>query len=58
MIDENDDTTRTGQRAWWPKIRYCDEAGGALDAPGWIAAGYMGPIGECMGAAVLRDGEQ
>lgn len=40
-----------------PFIRYEDMAGGALDAPRWVAAGCMSAKnGEYVGVAVLRAG--
>lgn len=53
---EYDYTTTTGSWAWWPHIRYADDAGGALDAPRWILTGGMSArSGEHLGAAVLRE---
>lgn len=52
-----DYTAMTGGAYWWPHIRYNDEAGGALDAPKYIAAGYMSMRhGGFMGAVIVRGG--
>lgn len=54
---EYDYTTTSGSWCYAPHIRYGDEAGGAIDAPKWIAAGCMSSkCSEYVGVAVLRAG--
>jgi hypothetical protein len=55
MIEKVDLSCVTGGIGpYWPAIRYQDDAGGSLDAPKFIAAGYMSDMSEVIGEAVSR----